>query len=1239
MQHGQITLRRLALALILALVAGVRTVAAESLNIQWDPNPEPEVIGYRVFIGTQPGVYDSHVDVGNVTTYNVGVVKAGQRYCFSVAAFYAGPTMGTKSADVCTDENQPPALSSPGNQSSAVGAAVTLTLNGSDPEGLPITYSAKGLPVGLTLNTNTGFISGTPTTVGTSNVMVTASDGVSGTSQSLTWAITASAPTAARLLRPSGNTATKTPTFEWESVPTATAYRLWVDDASTTDPKIQLDLTPAQAGCTTQGAVCHVSPGVTLTAGRGSWSVRASNNSGAGPWSGAMDFTVADGSAPVVTITTPTSAASTSTSAATITLSGSATDDTGIAQVTWTNNLGGSGTAVASSVAGTNGTAVFWGVASLPVKAGSNVITVTARDVSGNVSTDVLTVTKGDGQMPTLTILSPGAGFSTGTATLAMNGSASDDGNVTQVTWVNDRGGSGTAAGTTAWSIPAIPLKTGANTIAVTAHDSVGNKTTKNFVATMADGDAPVVTITSPTAATAFSTGSESVALAGTASDSSGVTQVTWVSDKGGNGAASGTTAWTIPAVALKPGANVITVTARDTAGNVSTDSITVSTTDGAAPVVRITSPNSAAFTTTGASIALGGTASDAFGVTQVMWESSRGGSGKAVGTSSWSVASVPLADGVNRITISAKDAAGHVGMAVVTVTRADGVAPIIAINTPAANTVTTGELLNLSGAAKDDVGVAEVTWTNNRGGSGRATGTTSWSIANAVLQGGVNVFTVVAQDTAGNKTSASVTVTRDAQRPTVSIVTPAGGTFVTNKAAVALAGKAGDDTGVKQVTWQNSRGGSGTATGTTDWSVPTVALLAGTNNITITARDGSGNVGTATLTVIFDTRAPVIAIATPTTSSSFTTAEASIALGGVARDDSALADVTWTSSAGASGVAAGTSTWSTPRIALNPGVNTVTVTARDTAGNTASATLNVTLKDAKAPGIRILVPTAESSLTTASSSINLEGEAVDDVALARIAWVNDRGGSGLVKPDNRWVAGAVALQQGVNVITVTATDAGGNSATDVIRVTYELGLPKIALTSPTQLSAYTTSSPNVALTGVASDNGGSITRVKWATDKGQSGDAVGTTSWSIPVVTVPMGTTVVKVSAYDNAGNVASLSLAITYADTSKPTVKIYTPTTASSLTTFASSVTIAGTALDNVGVTQVTWATDRGATGTTFGTGSWSTPSIALQGVTTVTITARDAAGNTGVAVLSVTAASPATADPARTLAAVSK
>ena len=52
------------------------------------------------------------------------------------------------------------------------------------------------------------------------------------------------------------------------------------------------------------------------------------------------------------------------------------------------------------------------------------------------------------------------------------------------------------------------------------------------------------------------------------------------------------------------------------------------------------------------------------------------------------------------------------------------------------------------------------------------------------------------------------------------------------------------------QVTWSSNRGGSGTATGTTAWSVSGIALLSGSNVLTVTARDAAGNTRTDTLTV-----------------------------------------------------------------------------------------------------------------------------------------------------------------------------------------------------------------------------------------------------------------------------------------------------------------------------------------------------------------------------------------------------
>jgi hypothetical protein len=119
-------------------------------------------------------------------------------------------------------------------------------------------------------------------------------------------------------------------------------------------------------------------------------------------------------------------------------------------------------------------------------------------------------------------------------------------------------------------------------------------------------------------------------------------------------------------------------------------------------------------------------------------------------------------------------------------------------------------------------------------------------------------------------------------------------------------------------------------------------------------------------------------------------------------------------------------------------------------------------------------------------------------------------------------------------------------------------------------------------------------------------------------------------VKARDAAGNEdatpASQSFTVNIPDTTPPTVTITTPTTAATYSTSSSPLTLGGTAADNVGVTQVTWANDRGGSGTATGTTSWTAGGIALQGGTNIlTVTARDAAGNTGTKTLTVTFTRP--------------
>ncbi len=93
-----------------------------------------------------------------------------------------------------------------------------------------------------------------------------------------------------------------------------------------------------------------------------------------------------------------------------------------------------------------------------------------------------------------------------------------------------------------------------------------------------------------------------------------------------------------------------------------------------------------------------------------------------------------------------------------------------------------------------------------------------------------------------------------DTTAPNITISGPTSSTTYTSSSAslTTLAGTASDNVGVTQVSWSNNLGGSGTASGTTSWSVGSIALQSGTNVITVTARDAANNTRTDTISISY---------------------------------------------------------------------------------------------------------------------------------------------------------------------------------------------------------------------------------------------------------------------------------------------------------------------------------------------------------------------------------------------------
>lgn len=101
----------------------------------------------------------------------------------SVAKIVWIPVAGTP------NPNTAPVITNPGNQAGSIGTAVSLQIQASDADGNTLSYSATGLPPGLSINTTTGRISGTPNTVGTYSAVVTVSDGTATATANFTWTI------------------------------------------------------------------------------------------------------------------------------------------------------------------------------------------------------------------------------------------------------------------------------------------------------------------------------------------------------------------------------------------------------------------------------------------------------------------------------------------------------------------------------------------------------------------------------------------------------------------------------------------------------------------------------------------------------------------------------------------------------------------------------------------------------------------------------------------------------------------------------------------------------------------------------------------------------------------------------------------------------------------------------------------------------------------------------------------
>jgi len=359
---------------------------------------------------------------------------------------------------------------------------------------------------------------------------------------------------------------------------------------------------------------------------------------------------------------------------------------------------------------------------------------------------------------------------------------------------------------------------------------------------------------------------------------------------------------------------------------------------------------------------------------------------------------------------------------------------PELTIDAPAQDGIVTTSTVSASWSATDNLGIAHYEYSID-GGQWQETNDTQVEIG--PLSEGAHTLTVKAFNTIGRYDEETVSFRVDAESPVVTILAPGdGNAYATTSVHLSFTA---DDDGTSVNTGSMAyRWGDGPLIPITGFEAELGPLSPGEHVLTLVVEDASGNVGTATVTFVIDTTAPLLDIVDPEEGEIVSTA--SLVLSWQASDPGSWITRTESSVDGGDWVDHGEAI--SAMVSLSDGPHNIKVRTWNGAGLSTMREVNVTV-DTTAPELAIAFPVSGGAYNTST----LEAK-----------WSGNDAGTGLDHYEYRldggqWSAPTTAtsyllegLSDGSHTFYVRAWDDASNSWTVAVTFIIDTAGPTITI-------------------------------------------------------------------------------------------------------------------------------------------------------------------------------------------------